>query len=129
MVAPVQPISSRMISHHSSTSFPMSEKKEENRETDLKNKRELLSLWEVISLFLLFHGRVELAHIGGYARAPTKSHELGVYGRGRVSYLSCARGSCISCSSGGIRHGIRCILRARIWCAFTSISFLAATVL
>jgi hypothetical protein len=28
MVAPTQPKSSRMISHHSSTSFPMAEKKE-----------------------------------------------------------------------------------------------------
>jgi hypothetical protein len=99
-----------MTSHHSSTSYPTIEKKEENRETDLKkNKRKLLSLWGVISLSLLFIGGVELAHDGGYARAPTKPHELGVYDHGGVSYLSCAQESYISCSDGGwggVRRGV-----------------------
>jgi hypothetical protein len=60
VVIPAQPTSSRTISHHSSASFPTAEKKEENRETYLKNKRELLSLREVVSVSLLFHGGVEL---------------------------------------------------------------------
>jgi hypothetical protein len=36
VVAPVKPTSSHTISHHSSASFPMGEKKEKNRETYLK---------------------------------------------------------------------------------------------
>jgi hypothetical protein len=48
-----------MIFHYSSASFYTTEKKDKNRETDLKNKRELLSLPGVISLYLLFH--VELS--------------------------------------------------------------------
>jgi hypothetical protein len=44
MVASAQPTSSHTISHHSSVSFPTAEKKEKNRETNLKNKRELLNL-------------------------------------------------------------------------------------
>jgi hypothetical protein len=65
----------------------MAEKKEENRETDLKNKGELLSLRGVVSLSLMFHHGVELAHIRGHARAPTKPCESGVYDHGRVIYL------------------------------------------
>jgi hypothetical protein len=38
MAAPAQPTSSRMISHRSSGSFPTAEKKEENRETDVKKE-------------------------------------------------------------------------------------------
>jgi hypothetical protein len=38
VVAPAQATSSRMISHHSFASFPMAEKKEENREIDLKKQ-------------------------------------------------------------------------------------------
>jgi hypothetical protein len=84
VVAPTQPTSSCMISHHSSTYFPMAEKKEENREKDLKKEE------GVVSFSLLFHGGVKLIYIRGYARAPAKSHESGVYDRGGVSYLSCA---------------------------------------
>jgi hypothetical protein len=80
-------------------------------------------------LSLLFHGRVELACIRGYAIAPTKPHKLGVYYSGGASYLSCSDGSCISCSSGGIHRGVHGILRARIWCAFTLILPLADVVL
>jgi hypothetical protein len=47
----------------------------------------------VISLSLSFHGGVELAHVGGHVRALAKSHKSGVYDRGGVGYLSCARGS------------------------------------
>jgi hypothetical protein len=36
VVPPAQPTSSHTISHHLLTSFPMAEKKEENRETNLK---------------------------------------------------------------------------------------------
>jgi hypothetical protein len=50
MIAPAQCTSSRTISHHSSTSFPTAEKIEENRETNPKNRRELLSLWREASL-------------------------------------------------------------------------------
>jgi hypothetical protein len=57
-----------------------------------------LSLWGVVYLFLLFYGRVELACIRGHARTSTKPHKLGDYYCGGVSYLSCAWGSCISCS-------------------------------
>jgi hypothetical protein len=59
VVTPAQPTSSHMIFHYSSASLCTTEKKDENRETDLKNKRELLSLPGVISLYLLFH--VELS--------------------------------------------------------------------
>jgi hypothetical protein len=38
MATPAQPTSSCMISHRSFTSFPMAEKKEENRETNLKKE-------------------------------------------------------------------------------------------
>jgi hypothetical protein len=107
----------------------MDEKKEENRETYLKNKRELLSLRGVVPLFLLFHGGVKLAHIGGYVRAPAKSRESGVYDHGGVSYLLCARGSCISYSGGWISHGMCGVLRVTFWCAFASISPLDAAVL
>jgi hypothetical protein len=88
----------------------VTEKKEENRETDLKNKRELLRLRGVISLSILFHGGLELARVEGYERAPAKPHESGVYDRSLVSYLSCARGSCISCSDGGIHRGVHDVL-------------------
>jgi hypothetical protein len=70
-----------------------------------------------------------LACVRGHTRTPAKPHKSGVYDCGGVSYLSCAQGSCISCSGGEIRWGMRGVLRARIWCAFTSISPLAAVVL
>jgi hypothetical protein len=129
MVFPTQPTSSSTISHRSSASFPTTEKKEENREIDLKNKSDLLSLRRVISLSLLFHGGVELARVEGYTRAPTKPHESGVYDCNKVSYLLCVRGSCISCSDGGIRRGVHVVLRAGIWCAITSISPLPTVVI
>jgi hypothetical protein len=44
VVAPMQPTSSLMISHHSSTYFPMAEKKEENREKDLKKEERVVEL-------------------------------------------------------------------------------------
>jgi hypothetical protein len=106
----VQPTSSYTIFHLSSTSFFVAKKKEENRETDLKNKRELLSSREVVSFSLLFHDRVELAHVRGYTRALAKPHESGVYDCSGVSYLSYAQGSCISCSSGAIRRGVHGVL-------------------
>jgi hypothetical protein len=37
-----------------------------------------LSLRCVVSPSLLIHGRVELDHVGGHARAPAKPHESGV---------------------------------------------------
>jgi hypothetical protein len=82
-------------------------------------------------LSLMFHGRVELARVGGYIRASAKPLELGIYDRGGVSYLSCARGSCISCfgEGGGIHHRMHGVLRAGIWCADTSTSLLPAAVL
>jgi hypothetical protein len=70
-----------MISHR----LPASSlwlKRKIDRETDLKNRRELLSLRGVISPSLLIHGRVGLDHVGGHARAPAKPHELGVYDSG-----------------------------------------------
>jgi hypothetical protein len=44
MVSPAQPTSSCTISHRSSASFPMAEKKEENRETDLKKQEGVVEL-------------------------------------------------------------------------------------
>jgi hypothetical protein len=69
-----------------------------------------LSLRDVVSPSLLIHGRVGSVHVGCHTRKPTKPHELGVYDSGEVGYQSCARGSCISCSDGGIRHGLHDIL-------------------
>jgi hypothetical protein len=123
-----QPTSSHMISHCLPASFPMAKKKEENRETNLKNKRELLSLQGVVSLSLLSHGRVNLASVGGHTRASTKPRESGLYDRSRVSYLSSTRRSFIYCS-GGIRCGVCGALRATILCAITSVSLLATVVL
>jgi hypothetical protein len=53
----------------------------------------------------------------------------GVYDNGEVDYLSCARGSYIPCSSGGIHRGVRGVLRVRIRCAITLISLLSIVVL
>jgi hypothetical protein len=44
-----------------------------------------LNLRGVISLSLLFHGGVELTHVGGYARAPAKSRGSGVYDRDELA--------------------------------------------
>jgi hypothetical protein len=62
VVAPMQPTSSCMISHHSNISFPTAEKKKIEK-LIWKNKRGLLSLRGVILLSLLFHGGVELARV------------------------------------------------------------------
>jgi hypothetical protein len=88
-----------------------------------------LSLRGVISPSLLIHAGVGLDHVGGHLRAPAKCCELGVYDSNGVGYLSCVRGSYASCSSGGIRHGVRGILRVRIGCAITPTSPLSAVVL
>jgi hypothetical protein len=88
-----------------------------------------LSLRGVISPSLLIHGGVGLDCVRGHVGAPAKPHESGAYDSGGLGYLSCARGCCISCSSGGIRCGVRGILRARIQCAITPISSLSALVL
>jgi hypothetical protein len=57
--------------------LPHDWKQRGNRETDLKNKRELLSLWGVVPLSLPFHGRIRLAHVRGHVRAPAKFEKLG----------------------------------------------------
>jgi hypothetical protein len=49
----------------------------------------------------LIHDGVRLDHIGGHGRAHTNPCELGVYDSDEVAYLSCALGSCVSCSNGG----------------------------
>jgi hypothetical protein len=41
-----------------------------------------LGLRRVVSPSLLFHGGVELAHVGGHIRTPTKPRKLGVYNCG-----------------------------------------------
>jgi hypothetical protein len=81
-------------------SLPVEKKKRIEKQI-WKNKRGLLSLRGVVLLSLLFHGGVEVAYIRGYARAPVKPRNSGVYDSDRVCYLSYARGSCISCSGGG----------------------------
>jgi hypothetical protein len=88
-----------------------------------------LSLRGIAPPSLLFHGGVGLVHVGGHIRAPAKPCESGVYDNDGVSYLLCARRSCIPRSSGGIRRGVRSILRARIGCAIPLISLLLAAVL
>jgi hypothetical protein len=44
VVAHIQPTSSRTISHHSSASFPLAKKKEENREIELKKQEGVVEL-------------------------------------------------------------------------------------
>jgi hypothetical protein len=88
-----------------------------------------LSLRGVVSLSLLSHGGVGLAHVGDHVRAPAKSCKSRVYDSGRVSYLSCAERSHVPCSGGGIYCGLHGILRVRIWCAVPPISPLLAAVL
>jgi hypothetical protein len=88
-----------------------------------------LSLQGVVSLSLMFHGRVGLDRIGGHIRAPKKPCESGVYDSGGGSYLSCARRSHVPYSSEEIHCGVRDVLRVRIWCAIPPISLLLAAVL
>jgi hypothetical protein len=104
-------------------------KRKRDREIDLENRRELLSLRGGISPSLLIHGRDGLDHVRGHRRALAKPHELGVYDSGGVGYLSCAQGSCISCSGREIRPGVCGILRARTQCAITLISPLSTAIL
>jgi hypothetical protein len=87
-----------------------------------------LSLLGVVSPSLLNHG-VGLVCVGGYARAPIKSHESEVYDSGGARGLPRARGSHVPCFEGGIGRGIHNVLRAGIWCAITSISLLFVVVL
>jgi hypothetical protein len=77
VVSPAQPTSSHTISYRSSASFPTVEKERGKYRNRYENKRELLSLRGVVSLSLPFHGRVELARVGGHARAPAKSPSQG----------------------------------------------------
>jgi hypothetical protein len=109
--------------------LPYGSKRKIERETDLENRREILSLRGFIYPSLLIHGGVGLVRVGGHAGAPTKPRESGVYDSDGVGYLSYARGSCISRSGGGICHGMRDVLQDRIRCAITPISPLSATLL
>jgi hypothetical protein len=109
-VAPTQPTSSHMISHRLPASFAMAEKRKRDRETDLENRGDLLSLLGVASPSLLIHGRVGLDHVGGHARAPTKLGESAVYDGSGACDLPRDRGSCIPSSGGGIRHGVHNVL-------------------
>jgi hypothetical protein len=54
-----------------------------------------------------FYGRVRLACVKGHAGAPTKLSKSGVYDSGRVSYLSRAQRSYISCS--GEEYVVACV--------------------
>jgi hypothetical protein len=99
-----------IFSHNLPASFPTLEKERGNRETYLKEQEGVVELMGVASLSLMFHGRVGLAHVGGHARAPVKSHKSGVYDNGGDSYLSCARGPCISSPSRRICRGMHGIL-------------------
>jgi hypothetical protein len=83
----------------------------------------------VVSPSLLNHGRVGLAHVGGHARSHAKPHESRIYDSGEADYLSCARGSRIPYSSGGICCDLHDLLRAAILCAITPISPFVAAVL
>jgi hypothetical protein len=47
----------------------------------------LLILRGVVSISLLFHGGVGLAHVGGHTKAPAKPCKSGVYDNDGVSYL------------------------------------------
>jgi hypothetical protein len=62
-----------MISLYSSAFFPMAEKRERNRETDLERQKG--SGWAYREPSLLpfaSHGGVELAYVGGHLGVPTK---------------------------------------------------------
>jgi hypothetical protein len=80
-------------------------------------------------LFFQFHGRDGLAYVRDHARAPAKYSKSGVFDNSGARYLSYSRGSCISCSDGGIHCGVLGVLWARIWCVLVLIPLLAATVL
>jgi hypothetical protein len=69
-----------------------------------------LSLHGVATPSLLNHGEIGLVRIEGYARAPAKPHESGVYDDGGDRDPSRAKGSRIPCSDGGIRRGMRGVL-------------------
>jgi hypothetical protein len=128
-VAPTQPTSSCMISNHLPASFPMAEEKERQRNRSRKQKGELSSLWGVVSTSPLVHGGLRLDHIRGHARALAKPRESGLYDSSGVSYLSCARRSCVLYFGGGICRGVHGILCSWIRCAITLISPLLAAIL
>jgi hypothetical protein len=108
---------------------PLRLKRKRNRETYLEDNGNLLSLRGVISPSPLIYDGVVLDRIRGQARAPTKTYKSGVYDSSGVSYLLCARRSCILCSGGGIRCGVHGVLQWRVRCAITLISLLLAIVL
>jgi hypothetical protein len=89
----------------------------------------LLSLQGVASPSLLIHGGVGLDRINGHATTPTKPYESGIYDGGGAHVLLCAPGSRMPHSGGGIRHGMRGVLRAGVWYAITPISLLFIVVL
>jgi hypothetical protein len=130
VVTPAQLTSSNTLSHCSSTSFLMAETERKIGKTNHKRTREgCFAHGRLFLLFLLFHGRVELAYAGDHARSLAKSCESGTYDNGGASYLSCSCGSCVPCSGGGIHRGVLGILRVRIWHALALIPLLAAAVL
>jgi hypothetical protein len=85
-------------------------KRRRDREIDLENRRELLSLLGVAFPSLLIHGRVGLDRVSGHARAHAKPCDSGVYDGGGACDLPHARGSCNARSGGGIRRGVCSIL-------------------
>jgi hypothetical protein len=80
-------------------------------------------------LSLLFYGRVELARVGGHARAPAKPRKLGYMTAIELATCGVPVDPTSPASVGGIRHVVRAVLRGRIWCAFTLIPPLAAVVI
>jgi hypothetical protein len=69
-----------------------------------------------------------LAYVRNHGRAPAKSHKTRVHVVGGASYLLCSYRSCVSRPGSGICCSMLVVLRARIWCAFTSIPPSAAVV-
>jgi hypothetical protein len=99
------PTSSRSISHHLPASLPTAKKKERLRNKS-KNRRGLLRLQGDASPSFLNHGRIGLDHVRSHERAPTKSHESGIYDSGEAHNLLHARRSFIPHSCRGIRRGM-----------------------
>jgi hypothetical protein len=81
----------------------------------------LLSLQGVASPSLLNHGRAGLDCIEGHSRAPTKTHESGVYDSGGAHDFPRAQGSHIPRSGGGMRRDMHDVLQAGICCTITPI--------
>jgi hypothetical protein len=78
-------------------------KRKRDRETDREiwGGGDLLSLQGVASSSLRNHGGVGLDRVGGHARAPSKSRELGVYDGDRAHDLPRSQGSHSPHSGGG----------------------------